>query len=189
MTVEMRVGGPLAMTPFRGQDATPMARLFRRVLVPHDLSEPAARALEVAADLAERAGGRLVVLHVLTPFEPATGFTDAATWVPERELMAGARKTLRDMVERTLGRRRASKVEYRVTLGDPYRRITDPALRVDSIVMSTAGRTGMSHLVIGSVAEKVVRHARVPVLTIGPAPKRRRPRATTRRRRRRAARR
>jgi len=59
-----------------------------------------------------------------------------------------------------------------VVLGDPLQRILAAARDADSIVIATAGRTGLSHLLIGSV-EKVVRHASVPVLTIRPPAKRR----------------
>jgi nucleotide-binding universal stress UspA family protein len=60
-----------------------------------------------------------------------------------------------------------------VVLGHPVERILDAARRADTIVMATAGRSGLAHLVIGSVAERVVRHAPVPVLTIRPAARRR----------------
>jgi nucleotide-binding universal stress UspA family protein len=58
----------------------------------------------------------------------------------------------------------------------PVSHIADAARGVDLIVMATAGRTGVSHLLMGSVAEKVVRHAPVPVLTLPPAARRRRTR-------------
>ena len=51
-------------------------------------------------------------------------------------------------------------------IGDASPRIIDAARRADSIVMATSGRTGLAHFLIGSVAEKVVRHAAVPVLTM-----------------------
>ena len=58
------------------------------------------------------------------------------------------------------------RVTYRVDVGDASQCILEAARRADSIVMSTHGRSGLTHLLIGSVAEKVVRHATVPVLTI-----------------------
>jgi len=64
-------------------------------------------------------------------------------------------------------------IEVSVVIGDPMDRILAAAKQADLIVMSTAGRTGLSHLVIGSVAEKVVRHARIPVLTLRPGAARR----------------
>ena len=147
-------------------------QLFRRILVPHDFSTHATHALSVAADLAREHHGRLVVLHVVTPFHPVTGFPeDGAIVVPELDVLAGERDRLEAVVRRTL-RRVQVPIECRVTIGDPFHRIVDAARRADAIVMATAGRTGLSRLVIGSVAEKVVRHARVPVLTVRPAPAR-----------------
>ena len=148
-------------------------QLFRRILVPHDFSAHATRALTVAADLAREHRGRLIVLHVVTPFHPVTGFPeDGAVVIPELDdVLTGERDRLEALVRRTLGRMKV-RVECHVTIGDPFHRIVDTARRADAIVMATAGRTGLSRLVIGSVAEKVVRHARVPVLTVRPAPAR-----------------
>ena len=155
-------------------------QLFRRILVPHDFSAHATRALTVAADLAREHRGRLIVLHVVTPFHPVTGFPeDGAVVVPELDVLTAERGRLEALVRRTLGRVKVP-VECQVTIGDPFHRIVDAARRADAIVMATAGRTGLSRLVIGSVAEKVVRHARVPVLTVRPAP---RPAASRRARR------
>ena len=158
--------------------------LFRRILVPHDFSSHATRALKVAARLATAHGGRLVVLHVITPFHPATGMPEESfEWVPDGDLVAGERRHLEALVSRTVTGRKAPTVTCKVEIGDPFRRIVDAARHADSIVMATAGRTGLSHLLIGSVAEKVVRHSRVPVLTLGSAPARsgRRPVARTHR--------
>jgi nucleotide-binding universal stress UspA family protein len=57
-------------------------------------------------------------------------------------------------------------VDAKIMVGDPYQRIIEAARGMDAIVMSTAGRTGLSHLLIGSVAEKVVRHSPIPVVTL-----------------------
>jgi len=144
--------------------------LFRRILVPHDFSAHATRALKIAADLARAHAGRLLVLHVITPFHPVTAFPEeGVALVSEADLMTGERSRLEALVARTLGRRRTPPVRCMVTIGDPYHRIADAARGVDVVVMSTAGRTGLAHILIVSVAEKVVRHAPVPVLTIPPA--------------------
>jgi universal stress protein A len=144
------------------------ASLFRRVLVPHDFSPQATVALKAAARLAREHDGALTVLHVVVPFYmPADvpfGFAADAmpsptTFVPEQ------RKRLESLVTKALGTD-APPVTYRVDVGDASQCILDAARRADSIVMSTSGRSGLSHLLIGSVAEKVVRHANVPVLTI-----------------------
>jgi nucleotide-binding universal stress UspA family protein len=159
---------------------------FRRILVPHDFSEHATQALRVAAGLAREHGGRLLVLHVITPFHPVTALPqEGAGWLPytdlvPADLVAAELRHLERLVARTVTGGGAPRVACRVEIGDPFHRITDAARSVDSIVMATAGRTGLAHLVIGSVAEKVVRHSPVPVFTI---PSRAR-RATARRRRR-----
>jgi nucleotide-binding universal stress UspA family protein len=61
---------------------------------------------------------------------------------------------------------RGPKTTIKVVVGDPYRSIMDNAPNRDAIVMSTRGRTGLAHLLIGSVAEKTVRHSAIPVLTL-----------------------
>ena len=141
---------------------------FRRILVPHDFSPQATVALRAAAALAREHSGRLTVLHVIVPFYvpadvsfglAADTFPSPTTFVPEQ------RKHLETLVAKTLGEG-APPVTCRIDVGDASQCILDAARRCDSIVMSTAGRSGLSHLLIGSVAEKVVRHSRVPVLTI-----------------------
>jgi nucleotide-binding universal stress UspA family protein len=156
---------------------------FRRILVPHDFSEHATRALRVAADLAREHRGRLLVLHVITPFHPVTAFpAEQVAWPSEADLVPGERRHLEALVARVVKGRSRPPVTCKVEIGDPYHRIVDAARGVDLIVMSTAGRTGLAHLLVGSVAEKVVRHAPVPVLTLRPAPAKKRGRARGRRR-------
>lgn len=140
---------------------------FRRILVPHDFSEHATKALEFALDLVP-SDGRIFVLHVVVPFVPITAAPGVAvaTYVSPAELVAGARQQLDRTVARTRGRRNGPVVDTKIVVGDPYQRIVEAARGMDAIVMSTAGRTGLSHLLIGSVAEKVVRHSPVPVLTL-----------------------
>jgi nucleotide-binding universal stress UspA family protein len=57
-------------------------------------------------------------------------------------------------------------VDAKVVIGDAYQRIIAATRGMDGVVMSTSGRTGLSHLLIGSVAEKVVRHSPIPVITL-----------------------
>ena len=69
------------------------------------------------------------------------------------------------------------KVRYLVSSGDPFEKILAAAEnhRIDLIVLATHGRTGIKRLIIGNVAEKVVRHAPCPVLTVKPRAARRKP--------------
>ena len=144
--------------------------LFRRILVPHDFSEAATKALEIALTLAAANRGRIVVLHAIADLSSIAGFPPAGemVWIPPQNLEADTRKSLEALIGKIVGRKRVP-VETRVTIGDPFQRIIDGARGCDSIVIGTVGRTGLAHLLIGSVAEKVVRHAPVPVLTIRPA--------------------
>ena len=142
--------------------------LFKKILVPHDASEPASQSLRVAADLARRNDGRLVVLRAIAPFLPFSdlGSAEGSGWVPPEDIVSLELESLERLVKKVL--KDAPPVECRVVVGTPYEAIMDAAEDVDSIVMATHGRTGLEHILIGSVAEKVVRHAPVPVLTIRP---------------------
>jgi len=145
---------------------------FRRLLVPHDLSRHADRALGVAAHLAGPTG-ELRVLHVVTLIVSTPDVVGAAGfYVPLDELRSSARRHLEHVVARVVGRR-GPRTKIAVVVGDPYRSIVEHARGTDAIVMSTLGRTGLSHLVMGSVAEKTVRHSPIPVLTLRPAAARR----------------
>jgi nucleotide-binding universal stress UspA family protein len=144
-------------------------KLFRRILVPHDFSPHATHALGIAANVAREHAGRLLVLHAITPFHPITASPDGAMAVAfEPDLVAGELRRLKELVARTVRGRGAPPVDCKVVIGDAFERIMAAAKEVDSIMMATAGRTGVSHFLIGSVAEKVVRHAPVPVLTVRP---------------------
>jgi nucleotide-binding universal stress UspA family protein len=151
---------------------------FRRILVPHDFSEHATRALKLAADLASQPKGKLRVLHAIPPFYPVTDLAPAelTAWVPPPDLIASEKERLEKLVAKVVKGQDAPTVDCQVVIGDPYQRIMDAADGMDAIVMSTHGRTGLAHLLIGSVAEKVVRHSPIPVLTLRPVgkPERRR---------------
>jgi nucleotide-binding universal stress UspA family protein len=148
-----------------------MPSLFRRILVPHDFSDHATDALRTALELARERRGRVIVLHAIVPFEPIAAIPpgEMAMLIPPAELIAEARKRLEALVQKLAAGPHAPRTDCRVVIGDPYQCILEAARDADSIVMATAGRTGLAHLLIGSVAEKVVRHAPVPVLTIRPA--------------------
>ncbi len=143
-----------------------MAKLFRRILVPHDFSSPSRYALKVALDLAAEQAGRVYVVHAVTPYylAPEVPPSPGAFLDPEA-LVQGARKTLAKDIAKVVGRRRI-RVRHEVLIGEPVQVILDAARRVDSIVMATMGRTGLERLLIGSVAERVVRHSPVPVLSV-----------------------
>jgi len=149
---------------------------FRRVLVPYDFSRAADAALAVGASLAAGRDGELLVVHAMAPVYTFTGIPGEAgvpSWTPPRELVDETRERLAALVAPVAKPHRIGAVHCRVFIGEPTQVILQSARRADAIVMSTLGRTGLSHLVIGSIAEKVVRHAPIPVLTLGPKAARR----------------
>jgi nucleotide-binding universal stress UspA family protein len=143
---------------------------IQRILAPTDFSELSKQGLTSALELAETFGAKLLLLHVVEPPPyPVEGIVPShlgATLLDDLERQAS--RDLAQMLAETHG----SKVEVtrRVVVGIPYRKIVDVAEeeKSDLIVMTTHGRTGLSHLVMGSVTEKIVRTAPCPVLTIRP---------------------
>jgi nucleotide-binding universal stress UspA family protein len=147
-----------------------MTMEIRRILAPTDFSELSKQGLKSALELAEAFGAKLLLLYVVEPPPyPVEGIVPShlgATMLDDLERQAT--NDLAQMVSET----QASKMDVarRVVVGIPYRKIVDVAEeeKIDLIVMTTHGRTGLSHLVMGSVAEKIVRTAPCPVLTIRP---------------------
>ena len=139
-----------------------------KVLVPTDFSEASASALAYGLALARSFGASLHVLHTVE--EPlAQGWNGIGLpALPElrEQVLADARRQLEEAVPALERDRQATELVTR--LGDPCREIVQFAKerRVDLIVLGTHGRSGVSHLLLGSVAEKVVRLAPCPVLTV-----------------------
>ena len=143
-----------------------MATIFRRILVPLDFSAPSRQALKVAIDLASEHRGRVQVVHAVTPYYLAADASPApGAFVEPGPLIDAAREMVAKEIAKAVGRRRI-KVRSEVVLGEPVQVILDSARGNDSIVMATMGRTGLGRLLIGSVAERVVRHSPVPVLSL-----------------------
>jgi nucleotide-binding universal stress UspA family protein len=141
---------------------------FRHILAPTDFSDYSKTAVAAALELAKKFGAKLSILHVVElPPYPVEGYVPpslSATFLEDLE--GQATQDLAELVPEA----EAAKIEVArlVAVGTPYRKITETAEaeHVDLIVMATAGRTGFSHLVIGSIAERVVRTATCPVLTM-----------------------
>ena len=140
-----------------------------RILVPTDFSATADAALEYAFGLAEKFGASLQLLHVLDDPFVFEGMS-AEAYIAEAPVLRSA--MLEDARERL--RHRAApreggvQVETEVLFGHGARTIAEYAAErgVDLIVMGTHGRTGFAHLMVGSVAERLVRIAPCPVLTV-----------------------
>ncbi|RME39013.1 MAG: universal stress protein [Deltaproteobacteria bacterium] len=140
-----------------------------RILVPIDFSVYSWETLRYAMGLRELLEPVLVLLHVLPPPDDSLSlFGPLDTDRPERESRLLER--LRNEVEAHLPDVDPPEVHYRVASGVPFKeicRVAD-AEKVEMILIGTHGRTGLSHLLIGSTAERVVQHASCPVLSIRP---------------------
>ena len=147
--------------------------MFTRILVPMDFSAPSDAALDYARGIATRFGASLHLLHVAE--DPYRALYSAEVFVPEMEGLRD--QILDDAAGRMKDRLRESdRTELQATvdaiIGTPAGSIVEYAggHDMDFIVMGTHGRGGMSHLLMGSVAERVVRKAPCPVLTVRQVP-------------------
>jgi nucleotide-binding universal stress UspA family protein len=134
---------------------------IHRILHPTDFSKRSEYALHLACALARDYGAELILLHVVEI--PAAVYGEGVM-VPLPDFRAEAEARLAEL-RPTLP---TVRTEHRLVEGDPASEILQAALDVhsDLIVMGTHGRTGVSRLLMGSVAEQVVRRATCPVLTI-----------------------
>jgi universal stress protein A len=141
-----------------------------KILCPTDFSEPSLKALKVANDLAIHFNAELILIHVLSPVyvypsEAIPGIlkTSSVEEIDREELANNS-------LSNTLKERVSDEIKSRSILGkgNPAEEIANNAKKekVDMIVIGTHGFTGWRHLILGSVAEKVVRFASCPVLTI-----------------------
>lgn len=147
-----------------------MTDSITKILVPVDFSPHAERAFHYAATLAHRLGAKLSLLHVVEdPF--VSGAWSPEIYVPNvpellDNLIKGAEGQLATLKESAapLG----LTADATVITGRPAHAIVEHAKEggFDLIVMGTHGRTGLSHVVMGSVAERIVRRAPCPVLTM-----------------------
>jgi nucleotide-binding universal stress UspA family protein len=140
---------------------------YKRVLLPIDFSDHCTHAAMQAAWLAKQAGGVVHLAHVvLNPLDPIYEPDSVEHWVVVEHANARARTLLEGVATACLPPGTAHQLH--ILGGDPYAHLMELAgkLDIDLIVMSTHGSSNIAHLVIGSVAEKVARHALCPVLLV-----------------------
>lgn len=163
-----------------------MSKTFNRILVPVDFSAYSTEALLYAASMSEHFSSSLVVLHVISKeIEWRTthqwlGYQSVSVLSPfsesldvPSEVAESVTIDLHDRADRTLraflpDEIRNLKPQVIVRVGDPFEQILDAAEHEDIalIVMGTHGRSGLAHTLLGSVAERIVRLAPCPVLTV-----------------------
>ena len=142
---------------------------IKKIIVPYDFSEYADGALDWAQDFAKQWEATLTLLHVVPTFSELAH--------PESVQLLGLASLAADMVvnaeqrlHTVIAQRGVQGIptEVRALLGEPFHGICQFATQNQSelIIMGSHGRTGLAHVFLGSIAERVVRHAPCPVLVV-----------------------
>jgi nucleotide-binding universal stress UspA family protein len=148
--------------------APPRTSAIGRILVPTDFSECSMKGLAYAKQLANEFGARLILLHSV-PIRYFVGGHEYARYdfpLLMQQSERVAQKQMRSLIANT--QRKGVKVEHSIEIGHAGQQICAraEAEQADIIVASTHGRTGLKHILMGSTAEYVVRHAQCPVLVV-----------------------
>jgi universal stress protein A len=132
--------------------------VLNRILVPVDFSACSRKALYYAAPFAKQFGAQLTLIFVLQSYPPTLELADIDPTAEAKAELEDLRTSISHIVPADTVLRR----------GEPYREILRAAseLQIDLIILSTHGRSGAARMVLGSTAEKVVRHAGCPVLVV-----------------------
>ena len=141
-------------------------RPFKHLLVPTDFGESSERAVALAVDLATKYGAALTLLHTCEiPVTPYAGAYGAAM-----DFLTPVRAAAQTRLDQALAelRTRFPKADGVLCVGSPWQEIEQriAATHADLVVMGTHGRRGVNRMLLGSVAEKIVRTSTVPVLTV-----------------------
>ena len=136
----------------------------QHILVPIDFSASADHALDYAMRLARTLQARLTLLHVIEPF--IVGSVESLPYTYIQDLEARVTDLMTSYRERVT--EAGLQSDFAIVHGVPFHVIIDTArtAHIDLIIMGTHGRTGLPHVLLGSVAERVVRLAPCPVLVV-----------------------
>lgn len=140
---------------------------IQRILFPTDFSEFSAQALRHALALTLKFKARLKIVHVIPQvMQPGESLYATSPWV----LTPGMRQEVEEEMKKFLAPVREARIDHEIEIseGDPWREIVVAAeeMPADLVVMGTHGRSGVERLVLGSVAEKLIRRLPCPVLTV-----------------------
>jgi len=146
---------------------------FNKIVAATDFSEDSALALDYAEDLARKFGAEIILLHVDQPLAPVMISPEigpamdvgAMSRIAEEQRLI-AQRELDKIVQRL--RDSGLKARSLLKVGAPFLEILRAAVGENAslVVMGTHGRTGLAHVLMGSVAERVVQKSPIPVLTI-----------------------
>jgi nucleotide-binding universal stress UspA family protein len=142
---------------------------IKRILVPTDFSEPAAAALKWATTLAQEFDGQLYLLHVV-PEPYAYPWGSELSTMPLTDILAQSEQSAQERMRHLAAETHlpVDRVITRAVIGTPVDQIlaTVAEQNIDLVVLGTHGRGMVGHLLLGSVAERVIRRSPVPVLTL-----------------------
>jgi universal stress protein A len=139
---------------------------YKNILVPTDFSENSFHAVELGHFLAQKNNGRLHIIHVIDQYF----FSHIEHAFDDEKMKRGryddAIKELNELINRIPHSN--VQVSYSILEGKPFNKIFlyTKDKKIDLIVLSTHGKTGLSNVLMGSVAEKIVKQAEVPVITL-----------------------
>ena len=153
--------------PAAGAIPPSLPHRYKRILVPVDFSECSINALNYAASFAEQYRATLLPFHVIEPGFSGSidGFGGGMDGTHQR-LLEGAREHLEELCHRQIGERVQSEMLVRIGRAPSEIADTAKAMGADLIIMGTHGTRGHKPSVMGSTAERVVRQASCPVLTV-----------------------
>lgn len=141
--------------------------MIQKILVPIDFSDYSKHALKYAVQFAKQFNAKLILIYVIEPIIYPADFSMGQVAIPSTDIDLHSRaeeelKNLAGTIDPSL------HVETLIKTGKPFVEINDTAKEkdVDLIIIATHGHTGVEHLLFGSTAEKVVRKAPCPVLTL-----------------------
>jgi universal stress protein A len=141
---------------------------LKKILVPTDFSDCSAKALDYALAFAKLSEAQIILLHVVEPIVYPMYSQDVAADLGgfQADLIKASEAQLEQFSrEKAAG---CQSLKLKLSEGGAFWEIVETAKKekVDLIILSTHGRTGLKHVLMGSTAERVVRHAPCPVLTV-----------------------
>jgi universal stress protein A len=145
---------------------------IRSILLPTDFSECANYALSYATSFARQSGASIICVHVIEPIVPTVGYVGMTEPLPVADISEQLEESAEQELPRIARCEECSGLDIQEVIahGDAASEIVRVARerKVDLIVISSHGRTGIGRILFGSTAESVVRHAPCPVLVVKP---------------------
>lgn len=142
--------------------------MINKILIPIDFSNYSKKALQYSVNFAKQFNAELVLVYVIEPMIYPADLSMGQMVIPQADvdLSEKSKTDLTELARKEIGEH--LKFSILIKTGKPFMEIIETAKEVDSdlIIMATHGHTGVEHLLFGSTAEKVVRKAPCPVLTI-----------------------